>query len=133
MPSKPVTSQDETTKPESSLYPEHEKLQAIVDKSQCLGEFLEWLEEGNLRKDIGPVCLAFRPNITEKPVYKQGEFLEIDHYEPIPEKDWERSSQLSVVPIRREVILARFFDIDLQKLDAEKEAMLAVCRELAKK
>lgn len=26
-----------------TLYPEHEKLKLIVDKSQCCGDFLEWL------------------------------------------------------------------------------------------
>lgn len=29
-------------------YPEHEKLRAISDKSQAIGEFLEWLETGGL-------------------------------------------------------------------------------------
>ena len=28
----------------SSLYPEHEKLKAISDKSQICGEFIEWLQ-----------------------------------------------------------------------------------------
>jgi hypothetical protein len=26
------------------LYPEHEKLKAIKDKSQAIGEFIDWLE-----------------------------------------------------------------------------------------
>jgi hypothetical protein len=28
-----------------SAYPEHEKLHAVVDKSQAIGEFLEWAAE----------------------------------------------------------------------------------------
>lgn len=26
-------------------YPEHERMSAIVEKSQCIGEFLEWLND----------------------------------------------------------------------------------------
>ena len=26
-------------------YPEHDRLSAVADKSQCVGEFLEWLQE----------------------------------------------------------------------------------------
>jgi predicted amidophosphoribosyltransferase len=31
-----------------AAYPEHEKLKAVRDRSQCVGEFLEWLAEKGL-------------------------------------------------------------------------------------
>jgi hypothetical protein len=30
------------------IYPEHRKLKAVVDRSQTIGEFLDWLEEKGL-------------------------------------------------------------------------------------
>lgn len=49
-------------------YPEHDKLSAIKDKSQSIGEFLEWLDfeknyticslgeaDGDLREEYSPI------------------------------------------------------------------------------
>ncbi len=60
-------------------YPEHEKLKNVADKSQMLGEFLEWM-------------------------FDQGFILESDD--------------------TVENILARYLDIDLKKIEAEKRLML---------
>jgi hypothetical protein len=74
-------------------YPEHEKLHAVKDKSQAIGEFLEWLGGryvfANYRKD----------------------------------SEWLRPENLN---IQRE--LAEYFEIDLDKIEEEKQAILAEVR-----
>lgn len=70
-------------------YPEHDKLQLIADKSQAIGEFLEWLQE---EKQL-VICQSAD-----------------EHYYPHF--------------VRKEELLADFFEIDLKKLDDEKRAML---------
>lgn len=81
----------EATQPE---YPEHEKLAKIKDKSQAIGEFLEWAEEKgwHLAEWVGS---------------------------PHPFED-------RMVPIQPGMIdvLAEYFDIDQDILEAEKRAML---------
>lgn len=78
-------------------YPEHEKLKAVKDRSQCVGEFIEWLGENNMA-----VCEFTGGNI--------------DHWWPTGK------------PIRK--LLAQFFEIDEEKLEAEKRQMLEEQREL---
>lgn len=76
-------------------YPEHEKLQAISDMSQAIGEFLVSLEEKGWRLcEIPP---------------------EYEH---------------TYVPVYyvKEKLLAEYFDIDLDKIENEKRAMLKVMR-----
>jgi hypothetical protein len=82
-------------------YPEHAKLANVSDKSQAIGEFLEWIEqEKNLT-----LC---------KPIPKgeegAGQFW--PHFTPV------------------QTLLAEFFDINLTVLEQEKRAMLAYQREL---
>ena len=78
-----------------STYPEHDKMSKIADKSQAIGEFMEWLEqEKNLT-----LC------------------------KPIPEGE-EAAGQYwpAYTPIQN--LLAEFFDIDPVALEREKRAML---------
>ena len=79
-------------------YPEHEKLMAISEKSQAIGDFLAWLEEGGLGEEIGSVEMAQygRHQIDLMPL-------------GMPKTD----------------LLARYFDIDLSKIEDEKRAMIA--------
>lgn len=72
-------------------FPEHKKLRAIKDRSQVIGEFLEWLQ-GEKGFALATWC-------------SHGEFLD---------------------PARFNVnqLLAEFFEIDQEKLEAEKLAML---------
>ncbi len=93
------------------LYPEHERMHKIKDKSQAIGEFLEWLSGQGLfiathhthnaqlcrDEDGDMVC-----ELNEDSIYR--------HYESI------------------EKILARHFNIDLDKIEAEKQAMLDALR-----
>ena len=76
-----------------SDYPEHQKLRAVKDKSQCVGEFIEWLGEQGIM-----LCC--------------------------------NDGQVGMYPINwpitesRNKLLARFFGIDLNRLEDEKLAML---------
>ncbi len=87
----------------SDKYPEHEKLKLISGKSQAIGEFLDWLEGGlattTSRRSVG---LAWVP---------PGESL-IRWYH---------------VPKTR--LLAEFFDIDHERLEDEKMAILESIRQ----
>jgi hypothetical protein len=75
-----------------SEYPEHEKLAAIQDKSQAIGEFLEWLNSDGVRLS----------RWDERPGW--------DMLQP----DTEGTT----------AILARYFGIDIKRLDDEKRKML---------
>jgi len=77
-----------------SRFPEHEKLKAISDKSQAIGEFVDWL---------GAVKGISLCELT------QGRDR-LDEYHPV------RTS------IRQ--LLAEYFDINEHRLDDEKRAML---------
>lgn len=89
-------------------YPEHQKLSAISDKSQAIGEFLDWLSETK------GIELATRHRHTDSCCdddsfirrcgYSQGELK--------PE----------LVPLRK--LLSEFFEIDDEKIETEKRAML---------
>lgn len=73
-------------------YPEHEKLNAVKDQSQAIGDFLDWLnsEKGIVLANYGNSDVAWlAPDGTAK-----------------------------------ERLLAEYFEIDLDKLEAEKRAML---------
>jgi len=76
------------------MYPEHRKLREIKDKSQCIGEFIEWLNEEGMT-----VCEWSPGNID----------------------NWNPTSTST------NRLLARFFEIDLDKLEEEKLAMLDEC------
>jgi len=80
-----------------SDYPEHEKLKAVKDRSQAIGEFIEWLGDNDMA-----VC-----------EWTEGNF-----------DNWHPTGQ----PINK--LLARFFEIDLNRLEDEKLAMLAEQRAL---
>lgn len=74
-------------------YPEHEKLKRVADRSQAIGEFVDWLHTQG-------VTLAHWHNCTQL----------VPHGTPI------------------EKLLARYFEIDLDKIEEEKRAMLAALR-----
>jgi hypothetical protein len=92
-------------------YPEHNKLRAIQPFSQKIGEFLDWLEEQKIElvmhHEHSSACED--ENGDHKCGYCNGE------EQPIYES--------------KEKMLARFFEIDLKKLDMEKEEMLNQIRE----
>ncbi len=84
----------------SDRYPEHLKLHAVRDKSQSIGEFVDWLD-------------------TEKGISlcrREGDDL-----------DFQR------VFTSTTDLLAEFFEIDLKKLEIEKDDMLEAQRALNEK
>lgn len=82
-------------------YPEHEKLQAIRDKSEAIGDFIEWLR--NIKK-----------------------FTLAKWYKMTDDEDGEDRLMPEFPSIEK--LLAEYFNIDLNKLAAEKMAMLEECR-----
>lgn len=93
-------------------YPEHEKLAKISDRSQAIGDFLEWLRYTK-HLDLG------RPH---------------DHEESGCEKDqgaWEcelytHEFDYNMIPVVD--LLAEYFKIDQQKIEREKDRMLKEIR-----
>ena len=83
-----------------SDYPEHQKLAKISDKSQAIGEFLEWLGREYVICTWGSVDDAF-------------------------DREGYRPARKSI-----EELLAEFFEIDRAVIETEKRAMLAALREM---
>lgn len=83
--------------PETVTYPEHEKLAKVRDRSQTIGEFLDWAGE-------------------------QGWHL--CEWVPADPTDWGREEELAYVRLTVDQKLALYFDIDLVVLEEEKRRML---------
>jgi len=79
-------------------YPELEKMRAVREKSMLLSEFVDWLEQNDMR-----ICVRTKSN----GVY---------------------ASPYESVPMRYEELFAKFFDIDLKKVDQERELVLEELR-----
>jgi hypothetical protein len=92
-------------------YPEHQKLQAVKDKSQAIGEFIEWLM---CTKKLTIARWMKVPAIERDPFAEKGE--EID--ELMPEH------------IDIEALLAEYYSIDRKTLEEEKQAMLEDMRQM---
>lgn len=84
---------------DDSKYPELEKMRSVRGESRLLTEFVDWLEDHNMR-----ICVR----TASQSVYSSP-------YEPIPEN--------------YEKLFARFFAIDLEKVEDERRAMLEALRE----
>lgn len=86
---------------------EHEKLAAVKEKSQAIGEFIEWLR------------------------YEKGlRLAEYTHRTYFDHHGDERtlSEELFTVDVNMQELLAEFFEIDLDKLEEEKLQMLKEIR-----
>lgn len=88
-------------------YPEHERLRTVREQSQAIGEFIDWLETEGIH-------LAWYPCLNETRGH--------DHVAH-PDECVE-SMYLYLVHDRPDRLIAKFFDIDLDKIEAEKRAML---------
>ncbi len=82
-----------------SKYPECEKMSAVKDKSQAIGEFLEWLG-------------------SEKEVFLAK--WELDEYE---------DEYITRFLYSAEKLLAEFFNIDLNKVEQERRQILSELKE----
>jgi len=92
-----------------TTYPEHEKMQAVQEKSQACGEFVEWFQQRGIH-------LAEYTTFTHTYKALNGQTREIKRVE------------LALSRRLLQDLLAEFFGIDLQRLEAEKRAMLAAAR-----
>jgi hypothetical protein len=93
----------EAPRTETKVYAEHERLSLIKDKSQAIGEFLDWLQ--NERKLV--ICRWY-----------PDEFIKGERIAGT----WE----LARIPIH--TLLAEYFGIDEDKLEREKREILVDIR-----
>lgn len=87
---------------ECEKYSEHERLHKISDKSQVIGEFLEWLTH-------------------EKRVH-------LSTYVEKTDRHGDTYSEEVVFHYNIQDLLGEFFGIDTKKLEEEKQAMLRTLR-----
>ena len=93
-------------------YPEHEKLHTVKDKSQMVGEFLEWL-----RNDKNIILALEHQHVDAC-------YDGIDEDQEYPTCGLTLNELISFGVPRMEVLLANFFEIDLKKIEKEKDQML---------
>lgn len=120
-----------------SDYPEHEKLSVVKDKSQAIGEFLDWLSEQQVRlaryedaaHSDAPRDLIVGRTPDGQPIFVNDETGEesqyIRSYQRREDSDyWYKPGGFYPINERIEAILAEYFEIDLNKIESEKRAML---------
>lgn len=92
--------------------PELDKASKIVGESQRIGEFIDWV------KDTKHIWLCQYITCTEvrEHIFKPGTYYEVEVTELVP------------IKISTESLLAEFFDINLDKIEAEKRALLEQVR-----
>ena len=120
-----------------SKHIEHDKLHAVKERSQAIGEFVEWLREnsmGILRWQATKYVCETCGEIPEEEA-RHNKSMESDasyHHrnnercdsdvERVPEGDYPIGKTI-------EQLLADYFDVDLLKLENEKRAILDEIRE----
>jgi len=115
----------------ATQYPEHAKLRAVMEAAQTIGEFIEWLGphgyhicEERKSNDSSRLDLNVPPPDSKKS-YRMGDaFIKLIQC-------IEDSACVYWPTFKRpmpEVLLAEYFGIDRDKLEAEKLAMLEVLR-----
>lgn len=88
--------------------PETDKMIAVKDQSQAIGEFLEWLDEKGWWICRSATQEDTRDDEGERTGIREGDLLPI--YKSI------------------EILLAEYFNIDLKKAEQEKRALLESLR-----
>jgi len=91
----------------TSGFPECDKMNAVREKSQVIGEFIEWLQSGEASEKEEPIVLAYYPT--------QRTSNEVD-------------AHLHPCSYTIETLLAKYFDIDLDKVEKEKRLILEKLR-----
>ena len=102
-------------------YPEHDKLHKVKDQSQACHDFLEWLQDKH-----GFSLAYYHKHGPDCPGWDEGR-QRVNHRSPPPHCEYQENVMYSAT-YNLQRLLAEFFEIDLKKLDAEKEAMLAKIR-----
>lgn len=110
----------------ASPYPESDKMLAVKEKSQAIGEFLEWLQSGDVEQGL-PM---------RRSIFLATQRLKCEDHETgevLPEDEWELSDVYNdPFNYSIEQLLAQFFNIDLKKVEEEKRAMLAALQNVPK-
>lgn len=122
-----------TTKTAIKTYPEHEKLKALKGKNDTVGDFIEWLNANGYS-----ICEKREPEARRE--YDMDSTIEVPDPGTRTRRSWGdtfcdmlemvRDSACVYWPTykRTEALLAEFFEIDPDKLEAEKRDMLDACR-----
>lgn len=100
----------------SGDYPEHDKMLAIAERRDEVQHFLDWMLD-----DVGLTLAFWGERTVFGDALNEGRLIRADGGDPRL-RIGKRTHGL------RETLLARFFDIDLVKIEEEKEAMLAALR-----
>lgn len=118
-------------------YPEHAKLREVKEQSQACGEFLSWLQNVKgvvlaKRHEHGDEC--YEPHDCDDPVHECSLMADVhvdgcnrEQEKVCPHSDGELVPAVHLH--HAEDLLAEFFEIDREKLDEEKRAMLAEVRD----
>jgi septum formation topological specificity factor MinE len=89
-----------------SDYPECDRMNAVKEKSQVIGEFIEWLQ-------------------SSQEVTEEHESIILAHY---PRSRISSDPRLQRFQYTIEELLAKYFNIDLDKVEKEKRAILEALR-----
>jgi hypothetical protein len=127
-----------------SKYPEHERMKAVRDKSQAIGEFIDWLRSEETPYTIAEweewrACEAGDEWVPKRKQWHCVDGRMIGGYdldEDLGECETcegtgrikPETPRLYPARIGIEALLARYYDIDLDKINDEKDAMLAEIR-----
>lgn len=125
-------------------YPEHEKMSAIKEESHTIGEFLDWLRNQEIHLGI---WRDYWNNGEERyvPADADGQKLDCQYMHETSKENSRKYTNSSLFAMKNpkfeekpsgcyqehrsaEEILAEYFQIDLKKIEAEKDAMLAKLR-----
>jgi hypothetical protein len=132
-------------------YPEHEKLQAAKAKLDAINDFLDWLTNEREQKVRLMLPVIAEEDIEGEPVYRDadGKVVEgweepslLSSFESFTKKQDEKvrrgierrcvydplGNDFWPLGVNREKLMAEYFGIDQNKLEAEKRAMLEECR-----
>lgn len=121
--------------------PEVDKMSKVSDESQSIGTFLDWITEqgiilGKPHEHTDPACYEYGTVVLkegEKRRYGSEDLFEAKYTDEKRVNCGYREGQL--VPIRGgfEKLLARYFDIDLVKVEKERSALLDAIRKQSTK
>jgi hypothetical protein len=118
-----------------SEYPEHDRMAAVKAESQTVGQFLEWMDTVGWHVAQW-VCGGHYDERQRHETKPETEYRDsvLWYHKNIPAQagdglaDECENPTLMYVGIGIEKMLARYFDIDLAKVSAEKDQMLARLR-----
>lgn len=117
---------EKSKKHSEDKYPECNKMLAVKERSQVIGEFLEWLQSGEADSTAFKRRVFLATHGLETTYWDQLAQEECD----LPEDEWEVGDELCPFQYTTEELLAKFFGIDLAKAEKEKQAMLEEQRRL---